>query len=70
MEGLKEAMQVLCKELATDEGYYMGWKANIAMAFKDEWNSEYFQQSDQDAEAVHKIANQAADNFLKLLITK
>ena len=64
---IQYAIKVLINALKTDEGYRQGWKANIAMAFKDEWGREGFQQSEQDFEAVHILANKSADNFLNLL---
>ena len=63
----KEAVETLCAALKEDAGYYYGWQANIAMAFKDEWRREDFQKSEQDFEAVHILANNSADNFLNLL---
>ena len=64
---LKEAVSVLVEALKTDESYRIGWQANIAMAFKDEYCREKFQQSEQNFEDVHELANSAADNFLNLL---
>jgi len=64
----KEACIVVFNTLKEDKDYYRAWKDNIAMAFKNEWNSEQFQQSQQDSKALHIIANNAADNFLKTLI--
>lgn len=64
---LKEAVDVLVEALKTDEGYRIGWQANIAMAFKDEYYRENFQQSEQQFEYVNELANIAADNFLNLL---
>jgi hypothetical protein len=60
---VEHAMKVLVGALKADEGYKIGWKSNIAMAFKDEYANtpEVFQKD------IHIIANQAADNFLKLL---
>jgi|LakMenEpi03Aug12_release.lakeMendotaPanAssembly.Ray.scaffolds.fasta_scaffold00342_8 hypothetical protein len=65
---IEEAIKKLTEELSQDEEHYIAWKAAIAMSFKDEvyrlrpvtnrWNSDI----------VHKIANKAADNFLKQLI--
>ncbi len=72
MERLKEAVATVCKALYEDEGYYIGWKANIAMAFKDEWDKKARERDfiDLGKLDIHEIANTAADNFLKLLITK
>ena len=53
----KSPIAELVHSLKTDEGYYIGWKANIAMAFFDEARKN-----------LHEIANTAADNFLQLLM--
>lgn len=57
----EQAVKKLCKALVADEGYWYSWKANIAMAFKDEFDTNGVSST------VHEIANNAADNFLKLL---
>lgn len=65
---VKDAMDVVTKEIRNDSGYRISWQANIAMAFKDEW-----QRSANNGglpctpEQIHEIANKAADNFLNLL---
>ena len=64
---LKEAVNVLVEALKTNDGYRIVWQANIAMAFKDEWYRDEFQQSEQQFADVHKLANTAADSFLNLL---
>ncbi len=66
---LQHAVQVLCEELKTDEGYRESWKANIAMAFKDEWNNHMMevQAKGKGYTDMHKISNDAADRFLNLL---
>jgi hypothetical protein len=59
----KQAVDHLCKALKSDEGYWISWKANIAMAFYDEYRrSEEFGKID-----IHSIANIAADYFLENL---
>ena len=63
---LEESMDVLCNELK-DEDYYRSWKDNIAMAFYDEFVRQR-NDSEESSEDIHIIANNAADNFLKLLI--
>ncbi len=62
---LEVAIAVLINALKTDEGYRIAWKSNIAMAFKD----EYFRNKSKykNREDIHKIANTAADDFLKSL---
>lgn len=74
-----QAVEKLCEELKNDEDYYRSWKDNIAIAFKDEFwkkinvdgmigdNIYIIYTSNQN---VHEIANNAADNFLKRLISK
>lgn len=62
----RQAVEVICKDLREDEGYYIAWKANIAMAFEDEFYRTY--PENQLAE-IHNIANNAADYFLKLLMS-
>lgn len=63
----KQAIEQLVKALKEDEEYYYSWQANIAMAFKDEMD-RYYKTGEIDRETVHKAANQAAKNFLNLLI--
>lgn len=70
---IKEAIEIICKELRTDKGYYDSWQANIAMAFFD----EYRKQADACPTILdtgtldfHQISNDAAHNFLKLLTMK
>jgi hypothetical protein len=71
----KEAVQILITALKEDEDYYRGWKDNIAMAFKDEVENKGLHSPNPEnhsilmtREMLHKIANNAADNFLQLLI--
>ena len=61
----KKAVEILCKALKEDKDYYRSWKDNIAIAFQDEYNGTL----DCGKEFIHQIANNAADNFLKLLIS-
>lgn len=63
---MKNITKKLVKSLKKDEGYYIGWKANIAMSFIDEYsrnNKKY-----KNKEDIAHIANNAAKNFLNLLI--
>jgi ferredoxin-NADP reductase len=62
----KPKIEELQKALREDEGLYYGYQANIAMAFKDEFarcKKQY-----KNKEDIHLIANNAAKNFLNLLI--
>lgn len=60
----------IIKEIREDEELYYGWQSNIAMAFKDAYyhhkkdkNKNYINNKD-----MHIISNDAAKNFLNLLI--
>jgi CRISPR/Cas system-associated protein Cas10 (large subunit of type III CRISPR-Cas system) len=63
----EEAVTKLCEALKKDPEYYNSWKANIAMSFVDEFYRTY---PDNELVEVKNIANTAADNFLRLLISK
>jgi hypothetical protein len=65
---IEKEMKVVTDMIQSDQGYRYGWQANIAMAFKDEWQ----RAADNGGlpctpEQIHEIANKAADNFLNLL---
>jgi hypothetical protein len=60
---LKTAVDTLIEFLKTDKNYRRSWKDNIAMSFKD----EYLRTPEVFKHDIHTIANEAADNFLKLL---
>jgi len=61
----KEAIAHLVKTIRTDEGYRWGWQANIAVAFQDEWQRHLREHGlPYTIEQIHKISNNAADNFL------
>ena len=65
----KEAVEILCKALREDHELYYAYQANIAMAFKNEFNRNFEDESIYiSTEKLHKISNQAAKNFLNLLI--
>jgi hypothetical protein len=59
----KDAVNKISKELKTDLGYYFSWQSNIAMSFLDELSRAGYKLPNQ-----HEIANNAAKNFLNLLI--
>jgi len=68
MSELSEAVATLVKHLKEDEGYRYSWQANIAMAFKDEFNRESESHGyPYRKERLHDVANTAAINFLNLL---
>lgn len=56
----KQAVDKLRRSLK-DPGYYQTWKANIAMAFQDEFHRRFNQKT------LWEISDKAADNFLELL---
>lgn len=65
-----KAIDVLIAALKEDKSegsYYYSWQANIAMAFKDEFDSKVNEYSGPE---IHEIANQAAKNFLDMLCRK
>ena len=68
---IKEAVEKLCEELKSDIDYYRSWQANIAMAFFDQFREDCPETYSLDIlKVANKAANKAADNFLKLLISK
>lgn len=69
---LPSAMSIITAELLNDPDYWQAWKANIAMAFKDEWVRTVGDHGPHKADYgdIHLVANQAADNFLNILTRK
>ncbi len=63
-----EALEILREAMKDrDPGsYYDSWKANIAMAFIDQWM--YGPDKADTAQGVHAIANKAASVFLNRLL--
>jgi hypothetical protein len=61
---MKLVIDKLTEHLRKDEGYYYAWQANIAMAFYDEFR----RSKPKNLTQVHKTANEAAKNFLDMLI--
>ena len=74
----KKAIQIVIKEIKNDEGLKQAYQANIAMSFYDAMRSGINEPNqlllEMNAEAfkhkswiqIHKISNQAAENFLNL----
>ena len=61
-------LKKLIKNLRKDKGLYYSYQSGIAMAFMDEYlkcKKKYKNRND-----IHRISNQAAKNFLNLLIKK
>lgn len=67
---LSRALDVLCKALKEDEELYYGYQANIAVQFQDEMRKyeEKYKIQPISHEGLHTISNEAAKNFLNLLI--
>lgn len=63
------AIKIL-KKAMNDEGYYIAWQANIAMACYDEIMSHDILSDEVSNKDVHEIANNAAKNFLNLLFER
>lgn len=67
MEGVIDKFFKILKE---DQGYYISWQANLAMAFVDE--VRWFKESEGieclTDEQIHKVANIASTNFLQKLL--
>ena len=69
-ESLPNAITILISALNEDKSegsYYYSWQANIAMAFKDEYERFNPHMKDGNKEIIHRIANNAAKNFLDML---
>lgn len=66
---IQEAIKVLTEHLESDEGYRLGWQANIAMSFVDAWDAYKRRTGKKNITQIdrHAIANEAADTFLKRL---
>lgn len=60
-----KAFDIITEKLKTDSDYYYSWQSNIAMQFQD-----VMHKADYDFSNLHKLSNEAAKNFLDLLISK
>jgi hypothetical protein len=58
----------LFKALRKDKDFYYSYQANIAMAFKDEYARHKRLKPYLNNNDIHNIANNAAKDFLNLLI--
>ena len=59
-------IEKLKKALKEDKELYYAYQSNIAMAFYDEYRR--CEKKYKNIEDIHRIANNAAKNFLDLLI--
>lgn len=68
MSELKKSMEIVREALKTDPSYRVGWKANIAVQFQDEWQ-RFIERNERvpTRREVHKMSNNAATAFLNLL---
>ena len=57
---VKEAMDVLREAVKKDDGYYMAWKANIAIAVYDELVEDGLR-----GDRLHNACNRGAKRFIK-----
>ena len=66
----KEIIKELVKNLKEDKDYYQSWKANIAMAFYDNymWYKKKTNKKTISKKDIPIIANNSAKSFLDLLI--
>jgi len=64
----KDAIDHLINALATDEGYYISWQANIAVMFQDVI-AEHMDLSEAERIRFHEISNEAAKRFLNMFIS-
>lgn len=67
---LVSPIDALVSALKNDDGYRETWKANLAMAFVDEykkWGDGQSIGGPADRMELHLLANKAADNFLNTL---
>lgn len=60
---VRKEITAIINLIKKDSGYRESWKANIAMAFYDEFRRTPSSKR-TNLKAIHKIANKAADNFV------
>jgi len=63
---IETAVKTITEAIKKDESFKESYKANIAMAFKDEYARKRKEKSNINYSDIHEIANNAADNFLEL----
>ena len=56
----------LIEKLKSDEELYYAWQSNIAVQFQDEYSRN--KKKYKNRQDIHKISNEAAKNFLNLLM--
>lgn len=61
------SISIITRAIKMDPSYREGWKANIAMAFQDEFTRQLEATPIIGVDTIHTISNAAADNFLNSL---
>lgn len=64
----KDAVEQLIKALSKDKDFYDTWHSTISMCFYDAYNED--KKNYKNSLDIHRISNNGADKFLKLLIDK
>lgn len=67
---LRFAIRILQKALSKDPSYYISWQSGIAMPFYDKYLEKRKSKRYLNNKDIHTVANEAAKNFLNLLIKK
>ncbi len=62
----EKAVKTVTRVIKNDKELFESYKANIAMAFKDEFAKAKIEKNYINSDDLHKIANKAAKNFLDL----
>lgn len=68
MSEIKNAIKLFKTSFEKDEGFRIGYQANIAMAFVDNyrWYQEKHNKTVLNNKEIHEVANNAANYFLNL----
>ena len=62
----EKAVKTVTRVIKNDKELFESYKANIAMAFKDEFAKAKIEKNYINSDDLHKIANNATKNFLDL----
>lgn len=65
----KAALWWLNRQLMTDAGYYQSWKANLAMAFYDNFKKQY-PKIHEILPDIHMDCNRGAERFIAVMRQK
>ena len=61
-----KTLNILVKDLKEDKELFYSWQANIAVCFQDKYARDVIKYKNRGD--IHKISNEAAKNFLNLLM--